>query len=61
MDQAKHKFQKEIEHGQQDNILSLIKFKLVTLSGLCSTSHKIYAIYEYPEVTLHEEIQARQR
>jgi hypothetical protein len=34
---------------------------VVTVSGLCSTSHKIYAIYEYPEVTLYEEIQARQR
>lgn len=31
------------------------------MNNFCSTSYKIYAIYEYPQVTLSEEILARQK
>jgi hypothetical protein len=30
-------------------------------NNLCSTSYKIYALFDYPEITLNDEINARRR
>lgn len=60
-EQERHRLEKEIEAGIQDTVLSVVKIKSHTIHGLCSTTHKLYAIYEYPQVTLHDEIQARQK
>ena len=35
-----------------DNVLSLTKIESEEYFNLCSTSYKISAIYEYPEITL---------
>lgn len=32
-----------------------------TFNNICSNSYKIYALYEYPSITLEEEIGARKR
>lgn len=41
--------------------MSVSKIKTHTIHGLCSTTFKIFVIYEYPRVTLQDEILARQK
>lgn len=44
-----------------ENVLSVVKIKTHTIHGLCSITHKILVIYEYPQVTLLDQIIARQK
>ncbi len=37
----------------------MTKVRAHSFHGLCSTSHKVLALYEYPQVTLQDEIAAR--
>jgi hypothetical protein len=50
----------ETEAGTpSDHVLTVVKVRAHTFHGLCSTSHKVMAVYEYPQVTLQDEIAAR--
>jgi hypothetical protein len=42
-------------------VLGVVRVRTHTFHGLCSTSHKVMAVYEYPQVTLQDEIVARQK
>jgi hypothetical protein len=53
-DQERSKYEMEIEGGIAENVLSVTKIKTHTIHGLCSTSFKIYVVYEYPQVTLQD-------
>jgi hypothetical protein len=37
---------------QNENILSLVRLFSQTFKNICSTNYKIYALYEYPSITL---------
>ena len=45
----------------KEYIVSPVKVESKVFSSFCSTSYKVYAIFEYPQVTLREEIIARQK
>ena len=51
----------QIDNGPQEHIISPIQMESKVFNNFCSTSYKIYAIFEYPQVTLREEILARQK
>jgi hypothetical protein len=42
-----------------ENILALVRFFSQTYNNICSTSYRIYALYDYPSITLHDEITTR--
>lgn len=44
----------QIEHGFREHIISPVKVEAKTFNSFCSTSFKIYAIFEYPQVSLKE-------
>ena len=48
---------KRIPHSE--NILNLVKIWAKEFRNFCSDSYKIYAVYEFPEITLQAEIQSR--
>jgi len=60
-EQERMRLEREITHPKSENILGVYKIKTHTITGLCSTTHKIYAIYEYPQVSLQDEIIARRK
>ena len=60
-EKERSRFEAEISCPTCENILNVHKIKTHTISGLCSTTHKIYAIFEYPQVTLADEIAARRK
>lgn len=39
----------------------MVRVESKIFSSFCSTTYKIYAVFEYPQVTLREEILARQK
>lgn len=39
---------------QNENILGLVRLFSQTFNNICSNSYKIYALYEYPSITLNE-------
>lgn len=51
----------QIKQGPKEYIVSPVKVESRVFNSFCSTSYKIYAIFEYPQVTLREEILARQK
>lgn len=50
-------FQAQQEQGE--NVLQMVKVLSKEFKNFCSNTYKIYTIYEYPSVTLEEEINAR--
>ena len=53
---------RDLEKGEaNENLLSLVKVTGKEFNNFCSNSYKIYALYEYPAITLEEEISARGR
>lgn len=60
-EQERYKYERQMGEGEMENVLSVSKIKTHTIHGLCSTTFKIYVIYEYPQVTLLDEIMARQK
>lgn len=53
--------EEQIKQGPKEYIVSPVKVESRVFNSFCSTSYKIYAIFEYPQVTLKEEILARQK
>jgi hypothetical protein len=51
----------QIDKGLQEYVISPVKIESKIFSSFCSTSYKIYALFEYPQVSLREEIMARQK
>lgn len=47
--------------GPREYIVSVVRAEGKTFHNFCSTCFKVYALFEYPQVTLREEIVARQR
>ena len=48
-----------MQQGVKEYIVSPVRVQSKVFNNFCSTSFKIYAIFEYPQVTLREEILAR--
>jgi hypothetical protein len=58
--EGEHKrFQSLESQHQNENILALVRFFSQTFNNICSTSYKIYALYDYPSITLQDEINTR--
>jgi hypothetical protein len=53
--------QEQVDKGPREYVISPIRVESKVFSSFCSTSYKLYAIFEYPQVTLREEISARQK
>jgi len=53
--------QEEIAQPQREFIINPIVVEHQVFNNFCSTSYKIYVVYEYPQVTLREEIMARKK
>lgn len=53
--------QEQIDQGVREYVITPVKLESKVFSSFCSTSYKVYAIFEYPQVTLREEITARQK
>jgi CRISPR/Cas system-associated endonuclease/helicase Cas3 len=51
----------QISYGAREYIVSPVRIEAKVFNSFCSNSYKIYAIFEYPQVTLKEEIGARQK
>ncbi len=51
----------QIDKGPREYVISPVRIESKVFSSFCSTSYKLYAIFEYPQVTLREEISARQK
>lgn len=51
----------EAQAGPREYIVSVVRAEGKSFHNFCSTCFKIYALFEYPQVTLREEILARQR
>ena len=44
-----------------EHLLSIVRFTGQEFNNFCSNSYKIYVLYEYPPITLEDEIQARSK
>ena len=53
--------QAEAQAGPREYIVSVVRAEGKAFHNFCSTCFKVYALFEYPQVTLREEIMARQR
>lgn len=45
--------QAEVEAGPREYIVSVVKAEGKAFHNFCSTCFKVYALFEYPQVTLH--------
>jgi DNA topoisomerase IB len=45
--------QTEVEAGPREYIVSVVKAEGKAFHNFCSTCFKVYALFEYPQVTLH--------
>ena len=57
----KKELQELVKAGPKEYVISPVRIQSSIFSSFCSTSYKIYAIFEYPQVTLKEQISARQK
>jgi hypothetical protein len=53
--------QEEIKTGSREYVVSVVSAEGRSFASFCSTAYKIFALFEYPQVTLREEISARQK
>jgi len=56
---ALEKYRSKRKASPKENLLNIVEVEGRVKTNFCSGTYKLYIIYEYPTITLQEEIQAR--